>query len=352
MHSSRKSVIPFLLFALVLLVSLACGSSTPTTAPANSNSTAPTSGTSQQNQNPAPTEVKASSVPPTEVPPTALPPTATQPPEYFLGDAIQTDGYAITALSVADPATPGMLYQAEAGKKLVAVEVVVSNVSGDALSVNPLNSTLVDDGGFVYQTELGGVDGQISAMVINKGEQVRGWLSFKIPEGAKAATLKYSFDFLGSDMLQVPLTPAPADHTPITVAVTPNSPTSKLGETVEQSGYSLSAITVEDPTTPGMFYTQKQGYKLVAVEFVVGNVSATEALSVNPLYAYLVDSNGFVYSVELLGRDGQIDTLDLNTGEKAQGWVSFTIPENATPSYIKYELQFFTGDSMMTGLAK
>jgi hypothetical protein len=52
------------------------------------------------------------------------------------------------------------------------------------------------------------------------------------------------------------------------------------------------------------------------------------------------------------GRDGQIDALDLNTGEKAQGWVSFKIPENATPAYLKYQLQFFTGDYMETGLSE
>ena len=84
-----------------------------------------------------------------------------------------------------------------------------------------------------------------------------------------------------------------------------------------------------------MFYTPKQGYKLVAVEIVLGNVSGSEALSVNPLYTYLVDSNGFVYDAELGGKDDQINTIDLAIGEKAKGWVTFTIPENASPFSIK-----------------
>jgi len=125
-----------------------------------------------------------------------------------------------------------------------------------------------------------------------------------------------------------------------------------LGDVVEQFGYSLSATNVEDPTSPGILYSPIQGYKLVAVEITLGNVSGAKSLSVNPLYAYLVDSNGFVYWAELGGRDSQIDTMDLNVGEKAKGWVSFTIPDSATPAYIKDQTEVFSSNYLITGLAK
>jgi len=43
-----------------------------------------------------------------------------------------------------------------------------------------------------------------------------------------------------------------------------------------------------------MFYEPTPGFKLVAVEIVVGNVSG-EMFTANPLSAMLVDANGFVY---------------------------------------------------------
>jgi len=89
MHSSRKSLIPFLIIAFVILVSLACGSSTPTSAPASVVTPAPVN--TQVNSAlptvpPVTTEVPASAtqVPdtPTNIPasPTKVPATVTKIP--------------------------------------------------------------------------------------------------------------------------------------------------------------------------------------------------------------------------------------------------------------------------------
>ena len=332
MKKAHRFSIILLAFAVWVGVSLACGSATPTSEPPKISTATSELGVTQ---------------PPADTPTTEAPAV-----ELYLGDAIQNYGYALTALSVADPATPGMLYQAETGKKLVAVEVIISNVSGDVLGVNALNATLLDNDGFVYQAELGGVDDQIGTLDLNPGEQVRGWISFKISENATAAKIKYSTETFVSKFLQASLTPPPGGHTQIALSLTPTIPSSKLGDVVEQFGYSLSATNVEDPTSPGILYSPIQGYKLVAVEITLGNVSGAKSLSVNPLYAYLVDSNGFVYWAELGGRDSQIDTMDLNVGEKAKGWVSFTIPDSATPAYIKDQTEVFSSNYLITGLAK
>ena len=101
-----------------------------------------------------------------------------------------------------------------------------------------------------------------------------------------------------------------------------------------------------------MLYTPKEGYKLVAVEIILGNVSGSEPLGVNPMNAYLIDNKGFVYTVELGGRDDQIDTIDLATGEKVKGWVAFTIPEGAIPTSVKYSVEYFSDNFLQTGLTK
>ena len=78
--------------------------------------------------------------------------------------------------------------------------------------------------------------------------------------------------------------------------------------------------------------------KLVAVEITLENTSSSDTLSVIPLYAFLVDNNGYVYSAELGGSNkGQIDTHNLAPGEKIKGWIAYMIPEDATPAGLKYE---------------
>jgi hypothetical protein len=335
MYSNRNTINSVLALTMLVAVTLACGSSSATSQPAViSTATSESSAT-------APTNAGSAEVP-----------TETTVPDLYLGDAVQESGYALTAVTVADPAKPGIFYTAESGKKLIAVEVDISNISGDMLSVNPLYATLLDSEGFVYQPELLGVDDQLSTYDLNPGEQVRGWIAFKVPEKAIAGSIKYSTALFGNSFLKASLTAPPAGHQPIAASLTPNIPASKLGDVVSQYGYSLTATAVDDPAKPGMLYKPKKGYKLVAVEVVLSNDSGTDVLSVNPLYGYLVDSNGFVYGAELAGVDNQISASDLSSGEKTKGWISFVIPDGSSPAYIKYQLGALSGNYLVTGLNK
>jgi hypothetical protein len=267
------------------------------------------------------------------------------PKDYNLGDVIIQGDYFFQAVAVEDPAKPGVLYQEESGKRLVAVDVIIGNVNGSADSFNPLSAVLLDDEGYAYRPDLGGRDGQLSLIEVNPGERVRGWISFVVPDNAKLRSLKYDFN---GDTIKAGLTggegQAPADlpeRTPPTL--------SKLGDVVEQDGYSLTAITVEDPAKPGMFFTAVKGMRLVAVEIVIANVSG-EQINTNPLYSTMVDGNGFLYGAEMMGRNGQMEMVELNKGEKVKGWVSFLIPSDATLEGIKFNM---AGNiTLETGLAK
>lgn len=267
--------------------------------------------------------------------PTAVPaaPAAT---EAFLGDVIEANGISLAALSVQDPAPAGMLYKAKDGKKLVAVEVIVGNLSDDKINVNPLNASLIDEGGFAYQTELAGVDDQIASLFLDKGERARGWIAFEVPADAKPAGIKYKPSLFGGDVVQAPLTAPPAGHTAIQPSAAHTPPQLvKLGEATEANGISLSAVQVNDPAPAGVLYKAKDGTRLVSVEVVLGNTSA-EKVGSNALYFFLVDSNGFVYAAELAGTDSQIDTIDLAKGEKVKGLIAFTVPAGAVVESIKY----------------
>lgn len=94
--------------------------------------------------------------------------------------------------------------------------------------------------------------------------------------------------------------------------------------------------------------TPQAGYKTVAVEVVLSNISGEKPLNVFYSHANLVDSEGFVYEASYGNRSDRLDMVDLGVGEKVKGWIEFIIPENAVPAYLKY-----TVDSdivLMTGL--
>lgn len=274
--------------------------------------------------------------------------------EAYLGDFVNGGGIELAAYQVEDPTEPGSFYEKGEGMRLVAVEVELANVAIDPFTVNALDFVLQDEDGFTYQPELGGRDGgQISLVTLEPGERVRGWIAFELPEAAALRAVRYNPLFSFSDIsLQTNLAPRPDGAAPLlsTSRELPDLP--NLGDVVEQGGYSLSAITVDDPSAAGSFVDVPDGHRIVAVEIVLGNISGAE-LSVNALSAFLVDTNGYVYGVELGGSaKGQIDVGDLQIGDRMKGWVAFIIPGDAVPEALKYEANMVTELFLRTGLSE
>lgn len=349
---------------LLLLPALACGSETSTSTPQVSTATAPPAELEDAEAETAEVDSAEASEPVSEPEPTNEPeptpaPTDTPEPvqEANLGDLVEQDGYSLVAVTVEDPAPAGLLYTPAEGTKLVAVEVIIGNVSGERVTVNALSSTLVDSDGFAHQAELAGRDGQIDLVDIKPGERVKGWVAFEIPEGVTPNIFKYAVSSFPSISLETRLTTADGalmanSDVPLTATgeVQRDVP-ANLGDLIESDGYSLVAEAVEDPASPGILYTPVEGMKLIAVQIAVGNVSG-EVVTVNALNATLVDTEGYLYTAELGGRDEQIDLIDLNPGERARGWVSFEIPDDATPESIIYLVTGFPIVELQAGLSE
>jgi hypothetical protein len=339
----------FIIFAILTTIALACGSTT------NSEQIIVVTATSVQSQiENTPTEKMEQSQIDTIEPTASFKPTETPRPTIIpaLGDVVEDFGYSLSAVTIEDPAsTPGYFYQPEDGKKLVAVEFIVGNLSGETIGTNVLYATLVDSEGFIHGADSGLVEGQIQLLDIIPGERVRGWAGFIVPEEAMPVSFKYAIRGSSSKVLQVGLyLPEIARENLPEPTNTPMPSLPKLGDVVENYSYILSAIKVEDPATkPGYFYEQKEGNKLIAIEFIVGN-SSGETFSSNVLYAVLVDTQGFSYGAESGIVDNQIELLDVNQGEKVRGWAGFIVPEGTTPAYFKYAIRGSSKNTLIVGL--
>ena len=115
-----------------------------------------------------------------------------------------------------------------------------------------------------------------------------------------------------------------------------------LGEEYSAGGYFLIVESIEDPATPVEYHLDKinEGEKLVAVMVVIGNRSGAVNY-ISSSYFNLVDTDGFVYdeaSVSHSDGSGFNYIKDMNPGEKGRGWITFILPLNSVPDYIKYNL--------------
>ncbi len=331
-------VVPLLVFLLLLLGALACGQSTPAQEPPQSPPTPLPVQTQPPRKEPT-TVPEAAATPTNTAVPTPAPTATPEPQAQYLGDVLEDKGYLLCALAVENPATrPGVFYEAEAGNKLVAVDFIVGNVSGETMSSNVLYAVLVDSDGFAYGAESGAVEDSIELLDVGPGEKVSGWAGFIVPEGSLPASLKYEVSARAAQTLQVALAMPEQPVQEPTFVYAPDAGLPGLGGVAEAFGYSLSVSAVEDPATrPGLFYNPEPGKKLVAVEFTVSNMSG-DTISSNVLYATLIDAQGFLYGAESGAVEDSIELLDLNPGEKAKGWSGFIVPEDATPVGFRYQI--------------
>lgn len=148
-------------------------------------------------------------------------------------------------------------------------------------------------------------------------------------------------------------TSVPPTSVPEELPTTGPEPTEmpKLGDVVEQDGYSLSVVAVEEFATSGGYHELKAGHKIIALEVVIGNISG-EQFSSNLLSATLVDSEGFMYGPEMgtLESGEQMELLDINPGERVKGWIPFEVPVDTVPSSLKYEMSGYPEIVLQTGV--
>ncbi|MCL4506743.1 MAG: DUF4352 domain-containing protein [Chloroflexi bacterium] len=321
-----NSRLVFPVSALAVLA-LGCGLiSIKTPGAAAPQSTQPAAGTSQAAATAAPQATSAGQT-------GAEPGTAAS---TFLGDVVEQDGMLLSVAKVVDPATPIAEYKVSAGHRLIALDMTAGNVSIAKFRENPLQSAVVDQAGRTYKPVFAALDSEITIAELNPGEKIRGWVAYLAPNNVKIVALRYAPSIKSDQYFEIGLLPAPAGHAPTQAQTArPQVNLPRLGAPVEVNGYSMTALSLADPAKPGILYQPQNGMRLVSVDVAMSNVSG-DTMPCNPDFFLLVDTNGYVYAPELGGVDGQLDAVDLNKGEKAQGLVAFVIPNDARVESLRF----------------
>lgn len=313
--SSKRNFVSFLALAVLLLVSLACGSSTSPTLVATS---APQVDSGSQPEQP-----------------TQAPAPVTQQ-NYKVGDVVALGDNVLVVLGWEN--VPASDFSApEAGKKFVAVELLIVNKSQSAMSVSTLlQMSMKDDTGqkydvdFMASTAIGGgsVDGELAA-----GEKVRGKVGFQVAENAQGLQFVFDASVFGTGKVFVDLGAEPVKVEP---------PAELAGETAQQTynvgdviAMGTTNITVNEVLYPAgdQFNQPNAGFKFLVVDLTIENLSAT-AISVSTLLQMSVkDSSSQKYDVDLMASvasGGTTPDGELAPGEKLRGQVGFQVPVNAT----------------------
>jgi hypothetical protein len=175
-----------LVLIVVLLFALAC----------TCGSTATTAGgitpAAEQTEAVAPVEGDQAPADTQEPSNTPEPPPAESASIGKVGDTIVNGDYIVTLVNVERGEVYSEWSQPDEGNILVAVEIVIESGADEGVSVNPLYCSLKDSDGYEYSMYLFGKDPSLGAENdLPKGDKMRGWVTFEVPESAAGFIFSY-----------------------------------------------------------------------------------------------------------------------------------------------------------------
>lgn len=321
----RKQNQLVILAALLLLVAtLACGgSATPTRVGQI------TTESSGEEQPAVPTEAGSTEFPTEEL-------TEAAPTTYQLGDIISMGDMVLVVFGWDTP--PGDDFsQPDAGKKFVAVDLILVNQSESPISVSSLlQMKLKDATSQVYDVDLmastaiagSSIDGEISP-----GERVRGQVGFQVPEDATGLVFVFDADVWGTGKVFVELGSEPASVEPPAELPGEQAQTIfAIGDVIEIGDLTLTINEVTYP--PGdSFNRPDEGNKFVVVDITIKNQGSAATSVSSMLQMSLKDDTGQKYGLDLMASTASGGTTpdgEIAPGETIRGQVGFQVPEDAT----------------------
>lgn len=325
-------------FTLFLLISIACGN----------NVTPQKVGEAKPEEN---TEAVATKVPaqpaeqPTEAPTEAPPPP--QAETFKVGDIVNIGDSVLVVLGWEDVGANDFA-KPDAGKKFIAVELLLVNKSQAAVSVSTmLQMSLKDNTGQKYQVDLmastaaggGVVDGELAP-----GERKLGKVSFQVPTEAQGLQFIFDAEVYGTGKAVVELGAAPSKvEPPAELAGETQQQTFKVGDVVEMGTLSLTVNGVTSPEGTD-FAKPEQGKKFLIVDVTIENKSQEADAISTMMQMSLKDTSGQVYQVDLMAMAASGGTSpdgELAPGEKIRGQVGFQVPADANGLVFVFDADVF-----------
>ena len=125
-------------------------------------------------------------------------------------------------------------------------------------------------------------------------------------------------------------------NTPVATLI---SPEELAKHSAESSGYAMKVLAVEDPGKASASYKAGADTRMVAVQVEFTNVSSNDKMLVDAVNALVTDVKKVDYvAVPVASHEAGVKTGELAKGEKASGWVSFTVPKDTKLKSITYRV--------------
>jgi hypothetical protein len=116
------------------------------------------------------------------------------------------------------------------------------------------------------------------------------------------------------------------------------SPEELAKQSAESSGYAMKVLAVQDPATPLAEYTLDGESRLVAVQVELTVTDSEEKMATDGTYATVTDDSQIDYTSVASAIKDELAVGEIGKGEKASGWIAFSVPKAAKLKTITYRI--------------
>lgn len=109
-----------------------------------------------------------------------------------LGEKIITEDYILTVVNIETARQISKSIKTVEGKTFLSVEIVIESKNDTGFNISPNYARIKDSNNYEYTDLSNGKEPSLKSQTnLPKGEKVRGWVTFELPENAKELTLIY-----------------------------------------------------------------------------------------------------------------------------------------------------------------
>ena len=283
-------------------------------------------------------------------------PTVAPPQNYKVGDIITLKDLGLAVLGWSTP-EGDEFSKPDAGKKFVAVDMVIVNQGADPTNLSSLfQASLKDSTAQTYSSDLMATiaaKSKAPSGSLLPGEKVRGKVGFQIPEDATGLVFVFDPSLLGSGKIFVELGDNPtAVDSPITLPGEKPQQSYKIGDAI-QLGDIVVTVNSASPLDGDDFNKPDPDMQFMIVDITLENKMDKPVSISSMLQMVLKDETGQLYDQDLMAQvasKSDAPNGELAAGEKLRGKIGYEVPAGVTGLQFVFEGDLFDAGKVFVSL--
>lgn len=264
--------------------------------------------------------------------------------EYYVGDVLKNRDLQITYVSSGEYKEENEFMQPQDGKKFIFIKLAIENQGTSDQSVSSFSFECYADG---YNVDAHYTDNDLSA-TLSPGRSTDGILVFEVPKDSQSIEVEYDADLFTNKKIKFIYDGEKDSGYVAQVNTTASDNVFSVGDIVESENFNITYVSCERDNSYDMFFEPAAGTHYVTLTFEFENKgNAEEYISMYDFDCYADGKN----CDSAYFRDDSLSAT-LSPGRKAQGTVTFCVPDDSTTVEAEFVSNVWTSSRIVFAVSE